>query len=103
MKDVLAHMAGLSPVVVAVRSRHPRSVTASAVAESARAMGLQVVGEYEVAAEGVERAVRIARRGDIVLGTGSLSVAAEMTEKVCGTEPELYPSLKLPKASAKGV
>ena len=102
MRDVLAHLAGLSPVVVAVRSRHPRSVAASVVAASAREMGLRVAGEHEVAAEGVERAVRMARRGDMVLGTGSLSVAAEMTEKVCGIEPELYPSLKPPKDPTKG-
>ena len=103
MRDVLAHLAGLSPVVVAVRSRHPRSVAASVVGRlGPRDGSSRVAGEHEVAAEGVERAVRMARRGDMVLGTGSLSVAAEMTEKVCGIEPELYPSLKPPKDPTKG-
>ena len=102
MRDVLVHLAGLSPVIVAVRSRHPRAAAASSVAELAREMGLQVVGEYDVVAEGVERAVSMARDGDMVLGTGSLSVAAEMTEKLFGMEPELYPTLKLPKEPTKG-
>ncbi len=101
-RDVLAHLAGLSPAVVAVRSRHPRSVAASVVAESAREMGLRVVGEHEVVAEGVEWALDMARGGDMVLGTGSLSVAAEMTEKVRGMEPELYPSLRRPRDPIEG-
>ena len=102
VRDVLAHLASLSPLAVAVRSRHPRSASAAAVGASAREIGIRVAGEYEAVADGVRCAIRMARKGDIVLGTGSLSVAAEMMERVAGIEPELYPSLKLPGASTQG-
>ena len=41
-EGMLAEIAALSPLVAAVRSRHPKSATSDTVAEAARASGLQV-------------------------------------------------------------
>ena len=46
--------------------------------------------------EGTRRALEMARDGDLVLGTGSLTVAAEIIEHVRDIPPELYPTIKLP-------
>ena len=36
-------------------------------------------------------------KNDLVLGTGSLSVAAEVTEEVQNIPPELYPYMSVPR------
>ena len=97
-KGMLFELAKLSPAVLAVRSRHPRSASSQVIADSARELGLDVVFESEDVGEGTRRAIEIAGEGDMVLGTGSLSVAAEVIEAVRGVTPELYPYLKRPSS-----
>ena len=46
--------------------------------------------------EGIRRALEMAADGDLILGTGSLTVAAEVIEEMRGIAPELYPSIRLP-------
>ena len=93
MADAIAH---LSPVVVAVRSRHPRSAPSEGVAELFESRGLPVAYRTEDVGEGTRHALEMAGDGDLVLGTGSLTVAAEVIEYVRGISPELYPTIKLP-------
>jgi dihydrofolate synthase/folylpolyglutamate synthase len=99
LEGMMAQVASLSPEVIAVRSRHPRSVPAYDVGEQARALGLRVQVETDDVAFGVRLAVHLAGEDDLVLGTGSLSVAAEVIEEVRGMTPELYPTLKRPAPS----
>jgi dihydrofolate synthase/folylpolyglutamate synthase len=90
---MMAELAGLSPTVVPVRSRHPKAAPAGHVAESATAHGLQVLaGDGEVG-PATRRTIGRAGESDLVLGTGSLSVAAEIIEEVRGVTPELYPDI----------
>ena len=89
-------IAALSPVVVAVRSRHPRSAPSGGIAELFESRGLTVAHQTEDVGEGTRQALGMARAGDLVLGTGSLTVAAEVIEHVKGISPELYPTIKLP-------
>ena len=51
---------------------------------------------YDKAMTAARRALELAGDGDLVLGTGSLSVAAEVIEEMRGIEPELYPYIKRP-------
>jgi len=44
----------------------------------------------------LECAKRLANSDDLILGTGSLFIAAEIIEIEHGFEPELYPDIKLP-------
>lgn len=95
--DVLGHLVDLSPVVVAVRSRHPRSAPTEVVVNSAVEMEIEVVGKYEIVAEGIQRAIEIANDRDIILGTGSLSVVAEVIEEIQKVDFETYPYLGRPR------
>lgn len=90
-RGMIAELAGLSPLVLAVRSRHPRAAPSGAISELVSAQGLRVVYQSENVGEATRRALEIAGEGDLVLGTGSLSVCAEILEELKGIAPELYP------------
>jgi hypothetical protein len=51
------------------------------------------VAETGTVAEAVNQVLSVAQLGDLILGTGSLFVAAEMREILLNMEPELYPDL----------
>ena len=83
---------GASPMVFATRSRHPRSMSPSAVATHFENEGIAAV-EFPATADAVQRALEEAGPGDLVLATGSLFVAAEAREAMLGIEAEVYPDL----------
>jgi folylpolyglutamate synthase/dihydropteroate synthase len=58
-----------------------------------RGAGIGKVRQVENVADALEHAKAEAGPGDLILGTGSLFVAAEVREAVLGIEPELYPDL----------
>ncbi len=92
-EGMLAELAGLSPLVAAVRSRHPKSATGEVVAEAAHASGLEVALMSDDVGEATRWAVAQAGSDDLVLATGSLAVAAEVIELIEGIEPEIYEGL----------
>ena len=100
-RGMLKELAVLRPRVIAVRSRHPRSAASEDVAEVAREQGLPVLETSEHIGSATRRAVEIAGEADLVLGTGSLSVVAEMIEEVEGIVGEVYPNLRPPPAKAR--
>jgi dihydrofolate synthase/folylpolyglutamate synthase len=95
-RGMLGELAALSPTVIPVRSRHPKSADADVMAEEAAEVGVSLEGRVGSVAEGLKRALELAAEGDLVLATGSLSVAAEVIEEQRGIEPELYPYMKGP-------
>ena len=101
-KNMAAELAALDPLVVAVRSRHPRSAPSRAVAEVATNEGLTVLYESDDVGKASRRALELAGEGDLVLGTGSLSVAAEIIEEMKGIAPELYPYIERPSGIGAG-
>jgi folylpolyglutamate synthase/dihydropteroate synthase len=90
----------MSPILLAAKSRHPRAAPSDTIAETAQRLGLRVDFRSDDVGEATRRARQIAASGDLVLGTGSLSVAAEVIEEIRGVEPELYPYMEPPRASA---
>ena len=100
-RGMMAEVAELSPSVVAVRSRHPRSVPANQLARTAGELGLQVAFTSANVGLATRQALDMAQEGDLVLGTGSLAVVAEVTEELLGMVPELYPNMKLPSHTPK--
>jgi dihydrofolate synthase/folylpolyglutamate synthase len=102
-RGMIAELDALSPLVIAVRSRHPRSSSSNAIAEAVRERGLTVAFEVDNVGEGTRRALVMAGENDLVLGTGSLSVAAEIIEEMRGIKPELYPYIKPPSADRRAV
>ncbi len=93
---MLERLARLSPRVVTVQSRHPKATSGDSVAALAREHGLVVAEECESVADGMRSALKAARHGEVVLATGSISVAAEAREWALGIEPECYPNIRLP-------
>lgn len=88
---MLAALAPLAPVILAARSRHPRSASSATIAEAARRAGLEVAFSADDVGAATRYGLSIAAPDDMVLGTGSLSVAAEVIEEARGIAPELYP------------
>ena len=99
-RGMIAELAALSPLVLAVRSRHPRSASSDWISEAVSELGLPLIFRSESVAEATQRALELAGAGDLVLATGSLFVAAEVIEETEGIEPELYHSIK--RSSDKG-
>jgi dihydrofolate synthase/folylpolyglutamate synthase len=95
-QGMLAELAALAPRVVVVKSRHPRSGQLEAAARSVMDAGLEVIGQSESVGVGLTTAIELAGSGDLILCTGSLSVAAEVTEELHGIPPEMYPNLTGP-------
>ena len=92
---MLQELAPLSPDVdaVAVQSRHPRSARAPVTADAIRAAGLNVAAQGPSVAEGLRKALDLARPQDLIVCVGSLAVAAETIEELEGIEPEIYENL----------
>ena len=87
----------LSPKVLATHSRHPRSASGATIAQAAAELGMEVVFASENVGEATRKALAMCGENDLVLGTGSLSVAAEITEEVQHIPPELYPYIRPPR------
>ena len=103
-EGMLGELSGLSPQVVAVQSRHPRSSRADRVAQSVVASGLNLVAQSDTVAGGLRVALETANAGDLILCTGSLALVAEVLEDLEGIEPEIYENLTGPvdRASTSG-
>ena len=94
---MLSALLPLSPEVLATHSRHPRSASGATIANVATELGLKIAFTSENVGEAARRALEMASEKDLVLGTGSLSIAAEITEEVQGIPPELYPYMSMPR------
>ena len=93
---MLQALAPLAPILIATGSRHPRSAAAATIAQTAAQIGITAAFASDNVAHATRRALAIARPNDLVLGTGSLSVAAEITEEIQRIPPETYPYIKPP-------
>ena len=93
---MLTELKALVPRAVIVRSRHPRSGPTGPAARIVSELGLDAALQSDTVSGGFALAMKIAGARDLVLCTGSLSVAAEVIEELQGIEPELYPTLQTP-------
>lgn len=93
---MLQALAPLSPILIAAQSRHPRSASSATIAQTAAQIGIDTAFASDDVAQATRYALAVARPNDLVLGTGSLSVAAEITEEIQHIPPETYPYIKPP-------
>jgi dihydrofolate synthase/folylpolyglutamate synthase len=93
VEGMLTEMKLLHPRVLATQSRDPRSVTVDKVSSASLALGLDFVGAYESVEESFRFALNVAGPHDLVVATGSITVVAEVIEKLEGIQPEIYPWL----------
>jgi dihydrofolate synthase/folylpolyglutamate synthase len=96
VEEMVGLLAAGNPRVFVTRSRHPRSVPPASLAAQFRSQGVTKVTETASVAEALAQARSEAQPDDLILGTGSLFLAAELREAVLGIEPELYPDLLPP-------
>jgi len=94
VKEMMVAITQLNSIVIAVRSRHPRSLPKNMIAKPARELGIRVHCESGDVASGMKQAVDISGPNDLILGTGSLSIVAEIIEEVEGLTPEIYYNIR---------
>ena len=95
-KDLAGIVDELAPItdrVLACRSRHYRSRDPAEITALFQDRGVPAQGCAHVAAA-VQAAIEQAEPGDLILGTGSIFIVAEMREQVLGIPMELYPLLQ---------
>ncbi len=85
----------LDPEVIVTRSRHPKSVDERAVAEALLSDNVRVVEVTPSTGVALSAARQMAEAGDLIVGAGSLAIAAEIIEIEKGITPEYYPTLRV--------
>jgi len=93
---IARELAPLNPKFIVTESRHPKSLTHSELSEALGDSKISVLATTATTQEALDQAKQMANNGDLILGTGSLFVAAEIAELELNIEPELYPDIKLP-------
>lgn len=100
-KRVSAMVRLLSPRIhriIATRSRHPRSMPPSEIADEFRAHHCNPnrLATVNTVTAAIDSATANADANDLILVTGSLFIAAEAREALLGIPPETYPDLLPP-------
>ena len=86
---IVGELAPLSSLIIATRSRHPRALAPALLLEELERQGAK--GEMaESVSSAVERALAIAKPGDLICATGSLFVAAEAREYIKGIPHDIF-------------
>ena len=93
-------VAGLAPIVIPVQSRHPKAAAVNSIVPIAREIGLHVAQGPIAVGGAVRWAIGEAGERDLVLATGSLSVAAEVIEEIEGVAFETYRTINMPQPEA---
>ena len=99
-QGMLMALARLSPIVIPVQSRHPKAAAVNSIVTTVREIGLHVEQGPNAVGAAVRRAVGEAGERDLVLATGSLSVAAEVIEEIEGVAFETYRTINMPQPGA---
>ena len=86
---IVGELAPLSSLIIVTRSRHPRALAPALLLEELERQGAK--GEMaESVSSAVERALAIAKPGDLICATGSLFVAAEAREYIKGIPYDIF-------------
>ena len=85
-----------NPIFITTESRHPKSLTNLELSKLLFESKIAVHKSTSNTSDALSAAKNLANENDLILGTGSLFVAAEIVEIEHNIEPELYPDIKLP-------
>jgi dihydrofolate synthase/folylpolyglutamate synthase len=91
---MVAEISKLSPVAITVQSRHPRSMPNDEVKKIFSDQGVLTVFEAKNVGVATRKVLDMASKDDLILGTGSLSIAAEMIQEIRNISPEENPYIK---------
>ena len=93
MGDMLLALKKLRCEIIGVESRHPKASSAIEIKTECDEINLRYDEGFGTVSEGFAHALSMAMPNDLILGTGSLSVAAEIIEVYEGLVPEIYEDL----------
>ena len=100
---ILKNFSHLSPYLFLGKSRHPKSTNLGDIIRSASPLNLPVVAEFATVGDALQGALDEGESEDLVLVTGSLSVAAEAIEYLKDIPPEIYPNISRPRESVENI
>tara|TARA_B100001750_G_scaffold82069_2_gene65129 strand:- start:8888 stop:10273 length:1386 start_codon:yes stop_codon:yes gene_type:complete len=89
----LLHKLGAN--LVAVKSRHPKSVRSQEIKKAAEKANINVLAIAESVSLGIKIAMKAGNVNQKLLVTGSLSVVAEARECLLDIDPELYSNIRI--------
>ena len=92
--DMAAELAALNPIVIATQSRHPKAIAVKQVTNIIRDTGLEYIEQCGGVSVATNLALSTAHKNDLIVGTGSLAVVAEVIEEMEKRKPELYPPFR---------
>ena len=92
--DMAAELAALNPIVIATQSRHPKAIAVKQVTNIIRDTGLEYIEQCGGVSVATNLALSTAHKNDLIVGTGSLAVVAEVIEEIEKRKPELYPPFR---------
>ena len=94
IEGLIGELRGLSPAMaIATRSRHPRAAKPERIAKEFSPYSERVLTTERVS-DALDMARNMTSKGDLILVTGSLFVAAEAREHIKGITPEIYPTFE---------
>lgn len=91
--EVILELESLNPQIVVTESRHPKSLSSTELANKLAECKINPIELTTNTSDALVAARKLADPSDIIVGAGSLFVAAEIVEIEQGIEPELYPDL----------
>ena len=89
----LLHKLGAN--LVAVKSRHPKSVRSQEIKKAAEKANINVLAIAESVSLGIKICMKAGNVNQKLLVTGSLSVVAEARECLLDIDPELYSNIRI--------
>ena len=94
LPGMVAEISKLSPVAIIAQSKHPRSMPNNEVKKIFSDQGIPLVFETKNVRVAIRKVLDMAAKDDLILGTGSFSIAAEMIQEIRNISPEESPSIK---------
>jgi len=90
IEGMLKELITLDPEIIISSSRHPRALSTREISEQLDLCGYKSLIQAESVYLAINKAIEISNKNDLILGTGSLSVVAEIIETLKGVSSERY-------------
>lgn len=90
VREILQELIKLDPIIIISSSRHPRALSTKEIFEQINIPENKLIFQEQLVSLATNKAIEISSKDDLILGTGSLSIVAEIIEKLKGVSSERY-------------
>ena len=90
VSEILKELFKLDPIIIISSSRHPRALSTKEILEQINNYENELIFQEDLVDAAMNKAIEISNKDDLILGTGSLSIVAEIIEKLKGVSSERY-------------